>query len=68
MNSGLVVIRQDTHEARKKELMNKLADPYRGVDHPTTPQHRSHLRSLRSVLVEYLDTLRPSRKEAPNGR
>jgi len=45
-----------------------LTDPYRGVDYPTTPQQRSHLRSLRSVLVEYLDTLRPSRKEAPNGR
>jgi len=45
-----------------------LTDPYPGVDHPTTPQHRSHLRSLRSVLVEYLDTLRPPRKEARDGR
>lgn len=48
--------------------METLTDPYRGVDHPNTPRHRSRMRSLSSILVEYLDALRPSRKEAPHGR
>lgn len=45
-----------------------LPDPYHGVDHSITPQHRSRLRSITSVLVELLAELRPPHKEAARGR
>ena len=45
-----------------------LHDPSNGVDHSTTPKHRSRLRSITSVLVELLAELRPPHKEATRGR